>query len=112
MKKSIGYGIEMPKEVKEGDKNCPFTGNVTVRGTLQQGIVTSAKGLRTCTVQIERQVFVPKYKRYKKKYSKIHVHNPASIDAKEGDLVEFAGCRPISKTKSAVIVRVVKRNEE
>ncbi|MFT4312789.1 MAG: 30S ribosomal protein S17 [Candidatus Woesearchaeota archaeon] len=105
--KTVGYGISMPKFDGETDKNCPFTSSLRVRGNISQGTVVSASAPLTATVQIERQVFVSKYKRYKKKISKIHVHNPAAIDAKVGDVVEFMGCRPLSKTKSAVIVRIV-----
>ena len=41
-----------------------------------------------------------------KKRSKLHAHNPPCIDAKPGDIVTIAECRPISKTKSFVIVEV------
>ncbi len=111
-KKSIGYDVPTPKIEGETDKNCPFTSSLRVRGTISKGTVVSDSAPLTATVQIERQIFIPKYKRYKKKYSKIRVHNPASINAKVGDIVEFIGCRPLSKTKSAVIVRIVQEKSE
>ncbi len=111
-KKSIGYGVKTPKFEEQPDKNCPFTGSLRVRGNIMVGTVVSALAPLTATVQIERQVFVPKYKRYKKKLSKIHVHNPTSIQAEQGDVVEFIGCRPLSKTKSAVIINIVTKKSE
>jgi small subunit ribosomal protein S17 len=49
-----------------------------------------------------------KYERFEKRQSKIHAHNPPCIDAKAGDNVKIAECRPLSKTKSYVIVEVLK----
>ncbi|MBN1455027.1 MAG: 30S ribosomal protein S17, partial [Methanomicrobia archaeon] len=39
-----------------------------------------------------------------KRQSKIHAHNPPCINAKVGDIVKIAECRPLSKTKSFVVV--------
>jgi small subunit ribosomal protein S17 len=76
------------------------------------GEVVSTKAALSATVRVVRKVFVPKYNRYKTRYSKTHVHNPASINAKVGDTVQYVGCRPISKTKSSVIVKVLKEAEQ
>jgi small subunit ribosomal protein S17 len=51
--------------------------------------------------------YIPKYERYAKKSSKITAHNPLCINAKVGDTVKFSECRPISKTKSFVIIEVI-----
>jgi small subunit ribosomal protein S17 len=51
---------------------------------------------------------IAKYERYEKRRSKIHAHNPSCLDAKAGDRVKIAECRPISKTKSYVVVEVLK----
>ena len=109
-KKTIGFGIEAPSFDGEADKNCPFNSPLRVRGNIMTGTVVSAAAPLTATVQVERQVLLPKYKRYQKKFSKIHVHNPTIIDAQVGDIVDFIGCRPLSKTKSAVIVRIVNKS--
>lgn len=42
-----------------------------------------------------------------KKRSKLHAHNPRCIRARPGDIVTIGECRPISKTKSFVILEVV-----
>jgi ribosomal protein S17 len=48
--------------------------------------------------------YVPKYERYERRKSRIVVHNPECIRAREGDVVVVAECRPLSKTKSFVVV--------
>jgi small subunit ribosomal protein S17 len=48
--------------------------------------------------------YVPKFMRYERRRSRIPSHNPPCIDAKEGDRVIIAECRPISKTVSFVVV--------
>ena len=67
------------------------------------GVVTSNKADKTITVKIERKVKHPLYGKVVKRASKVHVHdenNSASI----GDIVSVKECRPISKTKTWVIV--------
>jgi small subunit ribosomal protein S17 len=49
-----------------------------------------------------------KYERFEKRQSKIHAHNPPCLEAKAGDRVKIAECRPLSKTKSYVVVEVLK----
>ena len=67
------------------------------------GVVTSNKADKTITVKIERKVKHPLYGRVVKRASKVHAHdenNSASI----GDIVSVKECRPISKTKTWVLV--------
>ncbi|MCC7191824.1 MAG: 30S ribosomal protein S17 [Phycisphaeraceae bacterium] len=70
------------------------------------GIVTSAKRDKTRTVAIDFQVRHPKYGKYLKKQTKFQVHDEKNV-SKLGDRVEIANCRPISRTKSWRLVRVV-----
>jgi len=49
-----------------------------------------------------------KYERFEKRRSKIHAHSPPCLEAKAGDHVRIAECRPLSKTKSYVVVEVLK----
>jgi small subunit ribosomal protein S17 len=55
---------------------------------------------------VEREYlhYVPKYMRYERRRSRIHAHNPPCINAKVGDRVKIAECRPISKTVSFVVI--------
>ena len=67
------------------------------------GVVTSNKADKTITVKIERKVKHPLYGKVVKRASKVHAHdenNSASI----GDIVSVKECRPISKTKSWILV--------
>ena len=66
------------------------------------------------TVVVEREYlhYVRKFRRYERRRSKIHAHNPPCINAKKGDKVLIAETRPISKTVSFVVVKVLKRAVE
>ncbi|MFW5746133.1 MAG: 30S ribosomal protein S17 [Nanoarchaeota archaeon] len=106
-------GIDVKKvEPKEGDQKDPFTSPVSLRGQQIVGTVVSAKRQRTATILIERQIKLRKYNRYIRQRSKIHVHNPDSINAQEGDVVKVVTTRPLSKTKHHVIVEIVKKAGE
>ena len=67
------------------------------------GVVTGNKADKTITVKIERKVKHPLYGKVVKRASKVHAHdenNSASI----GDIVSVKECRPISKTKTWILV--------
>ena len=86
--------------------------NVKVHGTATlQGKVVSVKPAKTAIVLRETMKKITKYNRYARTHSKISVHNPPEINAKVGDIVEIVPTRRISKTKSWIIVRVVKPAE-
>lgn len=105
--RNIGFGIAIPPKPEEYDDNDPFYGSLRIKKGNLTGRVVSAKAARTATIVVERTLFDKKYKRYQKKSSKILVHNPASIDAKEGDVVRVFQTKPISKRKHFVIVSVI-----
>jgi small subunit ribosomal protein S17 len=95
--------FKKPKKTCE-DKNCPFHGTLPVRGRVLEGIVATSKMDKTVIVEREYMQFSTKYVRYERRRSHIPSHNPPCIDAKEGDRVKIAECRPLSKTVSFVIV--------
>jgi small subunit ribosomal protein S17 len=72
------------------------------------GVVASDKRDKTRKVVVEFQTRHPKYGKYVKKRTVLHVHDEAN-ESHAGDRVEVAPCRPISKTKSWRLVRVVSR---
>ena len=75
----------------------------TTNPRILTGVVTSNKADKTITVKIERKVKHPLYGKVVKRASKVHAHdenNSASI----GDIVSVKECRPISKTKTWVLV--------
>ncbi len=105
MKKNIGKGIDMPKE-KCKDENCPFHGSLKCRGRIFSGTVLSAKMRKTAVIEWTWKYYLPKYERYEKRRTKLKVHNPLCINAKNGDIVKIMECRPLSKTKHFVIVSI------
>jgi small subunit ribosomal protein S17 len=100
--RDIGYDVKLP-ESECDDENCPFHGKLSVRGQLFRGKVVKTYE-KSAVIERELLRYVPKYERYLKKISKIHAHNPPCIDAKPGDDVTIIECRPLSKTKSFVVV--------
>lgn len=99
-----GLGVKPPKE-ECSDKHCPFHGCLPVRGRAFKGEVISSAMRRSVTVEWPRIEYVRKYERYLKKRSRVKAHNPDCIGAKKGDYVLVAECKPISKTKSFVVVQ-------
>jgi small subunit ribosomal protein S17 len=103
--KNIGIpNVTYPSETCS-DANCPFhSRNVTVRGRLFEGKVMSAKPTNTVVVQWARRLYVPKYERFEKRWSKVNAHTPPCLHIKKDDTVTIAECRPISKTKKFVVI--------
>ncbi|UCH56749.1 MAG: 30S ribosomal protein S17 [Candidatus Bathyarchaeota archaeon] len=86
------------------DVNCPFHGALSLRGRMMVGTVVSDRMQKSVVVSIEYTKYYPKYERYARMNSRITAHNPPCINAKEGEKVKIAECRPLSKTKSFVVV--------
>lgn len=101
--RNIGLEVKAPEGVCESDK-CPFHGKLPVRGRTFRGTVVSDKSKNTVVVQWEYFNFLPKYERYERKKTKVLAHNPSCINARKGDFVTLAECRPMSKKKSFVVV--------
>jgi len=108
MTRDIGLDIQ-PPEKECDDVKCPFHGRLSVRGSLLDGVVISSMMERTVVVERTFERKIQKYERFEKRRSRIHAHNPPCIDAGEGDRVRIAECRPLSKTKSFVVVEVQER---
>src|SRR5215203_4289396 len=75
------------------------------------GVVASDKGDKTIKVIVNFQTKHPKYGKYLKRRSVLHAHDEKN-EAKEGDTVEIAECRPLSKTKHHRLLRIVKKAPE
>ncbi|MBW3012168.1 30S ribosomal protein S17 [Candidatus Woesearchaeota archaeon] len=104
MAKNIGVDVPEPKEKCE-DRHCPFHGELKLRGSLFVGTVVASKVKKTATVEKTWRHYIPKYERFEERRSRLRVHNPLCIDAKEGDRVKVMESRPISKTKKFVIIQ-------
>jgi small subunit ribosomal protein S17 len=77
------------------------------RRTLE-GTVTSDKMAKTITVVVERTFKHEKYKKYVRKRKKYHAHDEKG-EAKRGDKVEIVACRPMSRIKRWLLVRVIEK---
>lgn len=73
-----------------------------------QGVVTSNKMEKSATVTIERRVKHPLYGKIIKRSTKLSVHDEAN-ECGIGDTVLIEQCRPMSKTKSWKLVKVVEK---
>lgn len=72
------------------------------------GSVTSDAMDKTVTVMIERRIKHPIYGKYITRSTKLHVHDENN-ECGKGDIVVIEQCRPISKTKSWNLVKVVEK---
>ncbi|MEM0363776.1 MAG: 30S ribosomal protein S17 [Sulfolobaceae archaeon] len=95
--------VTIPEKVCNDD-NCPFHGTLKVRGILLEGKIIKYKASKTAVIERQYLYYNPKYKRYERRRSRIHAHVPPCIDVKEGDRVIIGECRPISKSKSFVVL--------
>jgi small subunit ribosomal protein S17 len=78
------------------------------RSRVRQGVVSSAKGDKTITVQID---VVGRHRRYHKilrSTIKLYAHDEANT-ASEGDTVRIVECRPMSRSKRWRLTEVLER---
>ncbi len=107
--KTRNIGIDAkPPEKSCSDTKCPWHGSTSLRGRIFKGIVVSAKAAKTAVVKWDYVRFIKKYERYERKHSRIVAYNPECISAKKGETVRIAECRPLSKTKSFVVIEKIK----
>lgn len=76
-----------------------------------QGVVVSNKMNKTVTVLVERRVKHPLYEKYIRKSAKYHVHDE-NEECNEGDTVRIVETRPVSKTKTWALDRIITRAVE
>lgn len=102
--RNIGITVTAPKKDCT-DRDCPFHGTLSVRGMRLEGPVVKDGMDMTVVIQRDYAYYVPKFRRYERRRSRLHVHNPPCINAKEGDVVSVMECRPLSKTVSFVVIQ-------
>jgi len=61
---------------------------------------------RTVIVRRNYLHYIPKYNRFEKRHTNVPVHASPALTVKEGDLVTFGECRPLSKTVRFNVLRV------
>lgn len=70
---------------------------------IMTGVVVSNSMDKTIVVKVERQVAHPKYKKLIRKSKKIHAHDENNKH-QVGDVVSVVESRPLSKTKTWVVL--------
>ena len=77
-------------------------------GRENTGVVVSSKAHKTITVLVERRVKHPVYGKFIRRSTRIAAHDETNA-CNEGDTVTIVETRPISKTKSWALGRIVER---
>ncbi len=72
------------------------------------GRVVSSKMDKTVTVLVERRVQHPLYGKFIRRSTKVMAHDDAN-ECSKGDMVMVEQCRPISKSKSWRLVKILER---
>lgn len=87
-----------------------MTESVKIRGTRRKivGVVISNKMQKTIVVEVMRLVKHPTYGKYIKRSSVYKAHDKNGV-AKVGDKVEIVETRPISKSKSTRLLRIIEK---
>lgn len=79
------------------------------RGNEIEGTIVSDKAKKTAIIEHAYTTFLQKYERSLRKTSRVAAYNPECIGAKTGDVVIISETRRLSKTKSFVITKIVKK---
>jgi small subunit ribosomal protein S17 len=88
-----------------------MTQEYEVRGGTFTGTVVSTKMQKSATVRWEHTQEIPKYERKERRNTKVSVHVPEDMELEEGDTVRVGETRPISKTKSHVVMEKIEDQE-
>src|SRR6202046_4399354 len=98
----------MSTENPIAEKNAEPTAAPSPGQRLLHGKFVSNKMDKTIAVSVERLVKHPTYGKYIRRTTKLLAHD-ANNECKEGDTVTIKPCRPLSRRKSWMLVRVVER---
>ena len=78
---------------------------------VSEAVVVSDKRDKTRKSLVEYLVKHPRYNKYLRKRTILHVHDERNA-SKTGDKIEIMECRPISKQKNWRLVRVITKAKE
>ena len=81
------------------------------RARTVSGRVISNKMAKTVTVLVERRIRHPLYRKFISRRTKVHAHDENN-QCKNGDLVLVQECRPLSRTKTWRLVKVLEAARE
>jgi small subunit ribosomal protein S17 len=74
------------------------------------GRVVSDKMEKSAVVVVERKERHPLYGKYIRRSTKLHIHDENN-ECMTGDTVSIEECRPVSKSKSWRLVKIIERPE-
>lgn len=72
------------------------------------GQVVSDSMDKTITVVVERRVKHPVYGKFMRRSTKVHAHDESN-ECNKGDMVMVEQCRPLSKSKTWRLVKILER---
>lgn len=81
---------------------------VQSKGRIMQGVVVSDKMDKSIVVKVDRRVTHPLYKKVITRSTKVHAHDENN-QCKAGDMVVIQESKPISKTKSWVLLNIIEQ---
>lgn len=81
------------------------------RRKVRRGVVVSDKMQKTVTVQVERLVLHPMYKKFIKRTKTFFAHDEEN-SARIGDVVQIVETRPLSKNKHWRVESIITRSVE
>ena len=103
--RDIGVDVHAPDGEWDGNENCPFYGNLRLRGQIIKGVVSS-RGMQDAVI-VERETtrYMKKFERYEKRTRRYPAHIPSCIgEVAAGDSVRIMECRPLSKTVKFCVI--------
>ncbi len=101
------------KTVPGATRVAPASGDshtASHKGT-RVGVVETDVRSKTRKVVVAYMAMHPKYGKFIRQRTVLHVHDEKN-ESRTGDVVEVAHCRPISKSKSWKLVRIVEKRSE
>ena len=99
------------KTAKSATKNAAPAPKAAAVVSTKIGVVDTDKRDKTRRVVVNYLAKHPKYGKYTRQRTVLHVHDERN-ESKSGDVVEVAPCRPLSKTKTWKLVRIVEKRAE
>ena len=103
--KDIGVDVRTPGGEWDGSENCPFYGNLKVRGQIIECTVSSLGMTDSIVVERETSRYMKKFERYEKRTRRYAAHLPTCIGGvRRGDKVRIMECRPLSKTVKFCVI--------
>lgn len=96
----------MPAKTSDSKSKAPKKQGAPESKGTKVGVVESSKRDKSRRVVVAYQSMHPKYGKYLGERTILQVHDEKNV-SKTGDVVEISECKPVSKTKTWTLVRVI-----